>query len=192
MFASNNNNNNNMMHEEEYEDPVDELIHYFSTLQPYTPPEPLEQSPLVTPSATAWASFPQTLMDAELVADEFLNIVDERQKQKQQLDHNEEIQPTDPLSSANLQSQTEATLGTGTETTTTTAKSPAESISAAALEAAAEAAAEEAFESILDPLRSVNMMYLTSVLRKRRIKMRKHKYKKLRKRTRALRKKLGK
>lgn len=35
-------------------------------------------------------------------------------------------------------------------------------------------------------------MYMTSVLRKRRIKMRKHKYNKLRKRTRALRKKLGK
>jgi hypothetical protein len=37
-----------------------------------------------------------------------------------------------------------------------------------------------------------NVLYMTSVLRKRRVKMRKHKYKKLRKRTRALRKKLGK
>ncbi|KAI8335931.1 hypothetical protein BC941DRAFT_453655 [Chlamydoabsidia padenii] len=35
-------------------------------------------------------------------------------------------------------------------------------------------------------------MQLTSVLRKRRLKMNKHKHKKLRKRTRALRKRLGK
>ncbi|KAG0002432.1 hypothetical protein BGZ79_003021 [Entomortierella chlamydospora] len=47
-------------------------------------------------------------------------------------------------------------------------------------------------ESIMDELEDTNMMYMTSVLRKRKIKMRKHKYKKLRKRTRALRKKLGK
>lgn len=48
-------------------------------------------------------------------------------------------------------------------------------------------------KSIVDPLMDeTNVMHMTSVLRKRRIKMRKHKYKKLRKRTRALRKKLGK
>lgn len=48
-------------------------------------------------------------------------------------------------------------------------------------------------KSIVDPLMDEsNVMHMTSVLRKRRIKMRKHKYKKLRKRTRALRKKLGK
>ncbi|KAG0087827.1 hypothetical protein BGZ92_006937 [Podila epicladia] len=48
-------------------------------------------------------------------------------------------------------------------------------------------------KSIMDPLMDeTNVMHMTSVLRKRRIKMRKHKYKKLRKRTRALRKKLGK
>lgn len=47
--------------------------------------------------------------------------------------------------------------------------------------------------SILDPaLDDDNVLYVTSVLRKRKIKMRKHKYQKLRKRTRALRKKLGK
>ncbi|KAF9978026.1 hypothetical protein BGZ73_003953 [Actinomortierella ambigua] len=47
--------------------------------------------------------------------------------------------------------------------------------------------------AILDPqLDEDNMMHMTSVMRKRRIKMKKHKYKKLRKRTRALRKKLGK
>ncbi|KAG0345268.1 hypothetical protein BG004_003822 [Podila humilis] len=46
---------------------------------------------------------------------------------------------------------------------------------------------------IVDPLMDEsNVMHMTSVLRKRKIKMRKHKYKKLRKRTRALRKKLGK
>jgi hypothetical protein len=38
----------------------------------------------------------------------------------------------------------------------------------------------------------VEELELTSVLRKRRLKMNKHKHKKLRKRTRALRKKLGK
>ncbi|KAI9486362.1 MAG: hypothetical protein EXX96DRAFT_548762 [Benjaminiella poitrasii] len=38
----------------------------------------------------------------------------------------------------------------------------------------------------------VETLELTSVLRKRRLKMNKHKHKKLRKRTRALRKKLGK
>lgn len=45
---------------------------------------------------------------------------------------------------------------------------------------------------VVPPLSEASEMYLTSVLRKRRIKMKKHKYKKLRKRTRALRKKLGK
>ncbi|KAF9278374.1 hypothetical protein BGZ68_008611 [Mortierella alpina] len=47
-------------------------------------------------------------------------------------------------------------------------------------------------QSIMDDLEDTNAMHMTSVLRKRKIKMRKHKYKKLRKRTRALRKKLGK
>ncbi|CAO3566306.1 unnamed protein product [Mortierella alpina] len=47
-------------------------------------------------------------------------------------------------------------------------------------------------QSIMDDLEETNVMHMTSVLRKRKIKMRKHKYKKLRKRTRALRKKLGK
>ncbi|KAF9551748.1 hypothetical protein EC957_004071 [Mortierella hygrophila] len=47
-------------------------------------------------------------------------------------------------------------------------------------------------QSIMDESDDTNVMHMTSVLRKRRIKMRKHKYKKLRKRTRALRKKLGK
>ncbi|KAF9931494.1 hypothetical protein FBU30_010003 [Linnemannia zychae] len=47
-------------------------------------------------------------------------------------------------------------------------------------------------QSIMDELDDTNVMHMTSVLRKRKIKMRKHKYKKLRKRTRALRKKLGK
>ncbi|KAG0261006.1 hypothetical protein DFQ27_003223 [Actinomortierella ambigua] len=51
----------------------------------------------------------------------------------------------------------------------------------------------ESIASILDPqLDEDNTMQMTSVMRKRRIKMKKHKYKKLRKRTRALRKKLGK
>ncbi|KAI7907020.1 uncharacterized protein BX663DRAFT_557637 [Cokeromyces recurvatus] len=40
--------------------------------------------------------------------------------------------------------------------------------------------------------KAVEKLELTSVLRKRRLKMNKHKHKKLRKRTRALRKKLGK
>jgi hypothetical protein len=44
----------------------------------------------------------------------------------------------------------------------------------------------------IDGTEETNAMHMTSVLRKRRIKMRKHKYQKLRKRTRALRKKLGK
>ncbi|GJJ74346.1 hypothetical protein EMPS_06704 [Entomortierella parvispora] len=44
----------------------------------------------------------------------------------------------------------------------------------------------------IDGIEEANGMYMTSVLRKRKIKMRKHKYQKLRKRTRALRKKLGK
>jgi hypothetical protein len=39
---------------------------------------------------------------------------------------------------------------------------------------------------------TIEELELTSVLRKRRLKMNKHKHKKLRKRTRALRKKLGK
>ncbi|KAI8076467.1 uncharacterized protein B0P05DRAFT_588124 [Gilbertella persicaria] len=42
------------------------------------------------------------------------------------------------------------------------------------------------------PTKATEALELTSVLRKRRLKMNKHKHKKLRKRTRALRKKLGK
>ncbi|KAG0254338.1 hypothetical protein BGZ95_006071 [Linnemannia exigua] len=56
----------------------------------------------------------------------------------------------------------------------------------------APAAPATSIQSIMDELDDTNVMHMTSVLRKRRIKMRKHKYKKLRKRTRALRKKLGK
>jgi len=54
------------------------------------------------------------------------------------------------------------------------------------------ASATTPIQNIMDELDDTNVMHMTSVLRKRRIKMRKHKYKKLRKRTRALRKKLGK
>lgn len=43
-----------------------------------------------------------------------------------------------------------------------------------------------------DSGRAAEGLHATSVLRKRRLKMNKHKYKKLRKRTRALRKKIGK
>ncbi|KAG0288556.1 hypothetical protein BGZ98_004213 [Dissophora globulifera] len=84
--------------------------------------------------------------------------------------------------------------------TTLTTESPLEIpavdkiVSPATTKATGAEQALEAAESILDDplLTSLNRMHLTSVLRKRRIKMRKHKYKKLRKRTRALRKKLGK
>ncbi|KAG0204775.1 hypothetical protein BGX28_003392 [Mortierella sp. GBA30] len=134
--------------------PIDDLAHYFSTLQPYSPPSPLSQSTLVTPTATAWASLPPSIPDAGQAVDEFLRHVEYTQHQQQivQQKEDEEVEKSRTLS------------------TSTTA----ESIVAGSL-----------------PDRS-RTMHLTSVLRKRRIKMRKHKYKKLRKRTRALRKKLGK
>ncbi|KAI8387452.1 hypothetical protein BD560DRAFT_419914 [Blakeslea trispora] len=46
--------------------------------------------------------------------------------------------------------------------------------------------------TMITPTKTTETFELTSVLRKRRLKMNKHKHKKLRKRTRALRKKLGK
>ncbi|KAI8136757.1 hypothetical protein BJV82DRAFT_661757 [Fennellomyces sp. T-0311] len=48
-------------------------------------------------------------------------------------------------------------------------------------------------QPISTPTETLNEgMHMTSILRKRRLKMNKHKHKKLRKRTRALRKRLGK
>ncbi|KAF9958240.1 hypothetical protein BGZ70_009256 [Mortierella alpina] len=132
--------------------PVDDLAHYFSTLKPYTPPSPLSQPALVTPSATTWASLPPTIPDAGQAVDDFLRHIEDQQQQQQWMQ----------------QKQDE--------------------------EARASAASAIVAESIVagSPLENTNAMHLTSVLRKRKIKMRKHKYKKLRKRTRALRKKLGK
>ncbi|KAG0360046.1 hypothetical protein BGX24_005646 [Mortierella sp. AD032] len=147
-------------------DPVDDLTHYFSTLHPYSPPNPLTQSTLVTPTATAWASLAPSMPDADLAVEEFLSLVEEKQHLQQR--------------------QEEEQSGKQTSTTTT----------AAATATSGDMDGNQGSivaESILDPmLEESNVMYMTSVLRKRRIKMRKHKYKKLRKRTRALRKKLGK
>ncbi|KAF9941583.1 hypothetical protein BGZ67_004650 [Mortierella alpina] len=167
MFA--NNNHHNMM-DEDYEGksspffsppcrsfsveshPVDDLAHYFSTLKPYTPPSPLSQPALVTPSATTWASLPPTIPDAGQAVDDFLRHIEDQQQQQQWMQ----------------QKQDEESRASSASTIV------AESIVAGS------------------PLENTNAMHLTSVLRKRKIKMRKHKYKKLRKRTRALRKKLGK
>ncbi|KAF9347432.1 hypothetical protein BGX26_001075 [Mortierella sp. AD094] len=152
-------------------DPVDDLANYFSALHPYLhPTPPFSQPSIVTPSATSWASLPPSLVDAEQTVDEFLSQIQNKQQQQEQ-------QLQQQKSDHTMDTETPYNLASGSI-------NPLEdhSISAAAMA-----------ESILDPLldqRSV--MYLTSVLRKRRIKMRKHKYKKLRKRTRALRKKLGK
>ncbi|KAG0280548.1 hypothetical protein BGZ95_009671 [Linnemannia exigua] len=146
--------------------PVDDLTHYFSTLHPYSPPSPLTQSALVTPTATAWASLAPSMPDADLAVEEFLSLVEE----KQHLQQRQEEEHSGKQSSTTTTSAATATSGD--------MDGHQESITA---------------ESILDPkLEESNVMYMTSVLRKRRIKMRKHKYKKLRKRTRALRKKLGK
>ncbi|KAF9912109.1 hypothetical protein EC991_001055 [Linnemannia zychae] len=140
--------------------PVDDLTNYFSTLHPYSPPSPLTQSALVTPTATAWASLAPTMPDADLAVEEFLSLVEEKRILMEQDEEQSRNQST---------STTEASATSGNMDGSITA------------------------ESILDPMLSnKNGMYMTSVLRKRRIKMRKHKYKKLRKRTRALRKKLGK
>ncbi|CAO3566444.1 unnamed protein product [Mortierella alpina] len=149
MFA--NNNHHNMM-DEDYEDPVDDLAHYFSTLKPYTPPSPLSQPALVTPSATTWASLPPTIPDAGQAVDDFLRHIEDQQQQQQWMQQKQDEESRASSASAVV----------------------AESIVAGS------------------PLENTNAMHLTSVLRKRKIKMRKHKYKKLRKRTRALRKKLGK
>lgn len=144
-------------------DPVDDLVNYFSTLHPYSPPGPMIQSALVTPTATAWASMAPSMPDAELAVEEFLRLVEDKQTL---LDQQQQEQA--------LRKEASATATAGNT----------ESIDEGSITA----------NSILDPLleNESNAMHMTSVLRKRRIKMRKHKYKKLRKRTRALRKKLGK
>ncbi|GJJ75335.1 aurora kinase A-interacting protein [Entomortierella parvispora] len=151
-----NNNHAHMLNDEDFEDPVDDLTNYFSTLHPFSPPTPLPPSTAATPSATAWASMPQTVPDVEQTVEEFFKLVED--KTRIPLDR-----------SKNSISSSSATA--------TSSGSP-ESITDS---------------SILDPaLEEDNTLYATSVLRKRKIKMRKHKYQKLRKRTRALRKKLGK
>ncbi|KAF9094229.1 hypothetical protein BGX29_004834 [Mortierella sp. GBA35] len=176
MFA---NHHNNHLSEEDYEGkspfysmpfstlyiyPVDDLANYFSTLHPYSPPSPLSQSALVTPTATAWASLAPSLPDADLAVEEFLQLVTDKQALRDQEDNSNQS------ASSSSPTATGATSGSMDVDGPITTK------------------------SILDPsmLDESNVMHMTSVLRKRRIKMRKHKYKKLRKRTRALRKKLGK
>ncbi|KAF9141219.1 hypothetical protein BGX20_007428, partial [Mortierella sp. AD010] len=124
----------------------------------------------VTPSATSWASFPPSLADAHQTVDEFLSQVQDKQQQQ-------ERQLQQQKSDHTMDTETPYYSGSG----------PINSLGDHSISAAA------IVESILDPLLNQrSVMYMTSVLRKRRIKMRKHKYKKLRKRTRALRKKLGK
>lgn len=147
-------------------DPVDDLVNYFSTLHPYSPPGPMIQSALVTPTATAWASMAPSMPDAELAVEEFLRLVEDKQTLQDQQQQQQEEQA--------LRKEASAIATTGN------------------MEGVDEGSITS--NSILDPMlqNESNVMHMTSVLRKRRIKMRKHKYKKLRKRTRALRKKLGK
>ncbi|KAG0045488.1 hypothetical protein BGZ89_005596 [Linnemannia elongata] len=163
MFA---NNNHNQQYEEDYEDPVDDLVNYFSTLHPYSPPGPMIQPTLVTPTATAWASMAPSMPDAELAVEEFLSLVEDKQALQDQQQQQQEEEA--------LRKEVAATATAGNM----------EGVDEGSITA----------NSILDPMlqNESNAMHMTSVLRKRRIKMRKHKYKKLRKRTRALRKKLGK
>ncbi|KAF9379776.1 hypothetical protein CPC16_010617 [Podila verticillata] len=136
-------------------DPVDDLTNLFAILQPFSPPPtPVTHLPsLSTPTATAWASIPQAIPEAEQAVEDFFSLLEEKQ--------------------ARIDTQISADM-------------------------ASSITEEPSGKQIMDPAPSSalegedNTMYMTSVLRKRRIKMRKHKYKKLRKRTRALRKKLGK
>ncbi|KAF9438374.1 hypothetical protein BGZ76_008285 [Entomortierella beljakovae] len=146
--------------------PIDELTNYFSTLQPFsTPVPPFVPLPRATPTATSWASLPVNLSDAEQSVGEFLSQIQNNQRNNGKQEA--ESSSYSPNKSA---------------TTLDNEKSWEDTISVSSIS-----------ESVLDPLLDPkNAMYMTSVLRKRKIKMRKHKYKKLRKRTRALRKKLGK
>ncbi|KAF9112894.1 hypothetical protein BGX27_002601 [Mortierella sp. AM989] len=130
----------------------------------------------MTPTATSWASMPPSLADAEQTVEEFLSqIQDKQQEQEQQLQQQKSDNTMDMEVPYNLKYGTNSAVGS-------TNSLEGNSISASSVT-----------ESILDPLSDPkNTVYLTSVLRKRRIKMRKHKYNKLRKRTRALRRKLGK
>ncbi|KAG0235564.1 hypothetical protein BGW42_005003 [Actinomortierella wolfii] len=129
-----------MATEEDFEDPVEDLTNYFASLRPYTLPEVMSISPAATATATAWASLPQSIPDADQAVQDFLRQAEWYQMQS-----------------------IDGAAKTGTAV------------------------------SIMDPqMDEDNVLHMTSVMRKRRIKMKKHKYKKLRKRTRALRKKLGK
>ncbi|KAF8948085.1 hypothetical protein BGZ47_006493 [Haplosporangium gracile] len=148
-----------------FANPVDDLVNYFSTLHPYSAPSPMIQPALVTPTATAWASMAPSMPDAELAVEGFLRLVEDKQTLREQQEE-------------------EGLRKQSTATTVSVAAGNMDGIDEGSITA----------NSILDPMLQdgSNAMHMTSVLRKRRIKMRKHKYKKLRKRTRALRKKLGK
>jgi len=141
-------------------DPVDDLSVYFSSLHPYLQATPMFQEGPISSTAVAWASYPPSLVDSNLVVDQFLGTI-------------------------------EAKLDEQSDSTDTTAHIPTTSMEGVAPNdtTGAKGIVSSAFGSRLS---GPTKMYLTSVLRKRRIKMKKHKYKKLRKRTRALRKKLGK
>ncbi|KAG0370886.1 hypothetical protein BGZ54_003016 [Gamsiella multidivaricata] len=114
-------------------DSIEDLTHYFSSLRPFTPPNPVHQGSIHN-------------RNTEQAFQDFLRQIGDKQFSVSSIDGQNWIQ---------LPVQTPR-------------------------------------ESVMDELDETNTMHMTSVLRKRRIKMRKHKYKKLRKRTRALRKKLGK
>ncbi|KAF9899597.1 hypothetical protein BX616_002940 [Lobosporangium transversale] len=214
MFAS----NNGLFNDDDPEDAVvEDLTNYFSTLHPFSIGSsslslPSLSSP-VTATATAWASLPPTLTDADQAADEFLRMMQDKHDRMSYFEQLELAQKAEAeeaaarlfrrMNTPSSKNKTQKTdqhrhqhqsMTANEQKESETKKAPSKiqifcyddnySIrSVATVEA----------EAILDPLlNNENGMYLTSVLRKRRIKMRKHKYKKLRKRTRALRKKLGK
>ncbi|KAI1298992.1 hypothetical protein EDD11_006573 [Mortierella claussenii] len=144
MFTS----NHQFMDPDDFEGkyPVDDLANYFSRLHPYasnSPSSPLSSSSLITPTATAWASLPPSFAEADQAVDEFLRMIQDKQEQQIYREQLEQEQ----------EAQAKAKAGT-----MRTSKAEAD---AAAL-------------PMSDPLlESKSVMYLTSVLRKRRIQMRK-------------------
>ncbi|KAF9941111.1 hypothetical protein BGZ65_005004 [Modicella reniformis] len=167
MFANTSTSNDmgdNTSHNQNTTNPIDDLSIYFSSLHPYTQETSMYQIGPISATAVAWASYPPSLPDPDQAVSEFFDMAETKLEEES----------NDPDSS-NLNA-----LRNALSMSEPTISSDPVSLAKTAL-------------SAIDPqLSSVSPMHLTSVLRKRRIKMKKHKYKKLRKRTRALRKKLGK
>ncbi|KAG0343359.1 hypothetical protein BG004_005370 [Podila humilis] len=179
-------------------DPVFDLTNLFATLQPHSPPPtPVTQLPaLSTPTATAWASLPPAMNDPDQAVQDFFMQLEMKETLVDKSQDQASSSSSSSSSTSSPSSPSQSSLPAST-ITASTAHDPSVGVSVSSimdeLFSRTITADKHAQMQIMGPTMDEDMMsddkmdhglYMTSVLRKRKIKMRKHKYKKLRKRTR--------